>query len=56
MEGYDKNSNVWKDKITIPMLIKIGPEFHNFEGYEQKTNVDKNRAGIPLFGRRTSEN
>ena len=32
LEGYDKNSNVWKDKIIIPMLTEKGPEFHHFEG------------------------
>ena len=32
LEGYDKNSNVWKDKIIIPMLTEKGPGFHHFEG------------------------
>ena len=25
-----QNSNVWKDKMRIPMFNKIGPEFQRF--------------------------
>ena len=27
VEGYDKNYNVYKDRVTIPMFIITGPEF-----------------------------
>ena len=29
LEGYDKNSNVWKNKIRILMLIEIGPDYQS---------------------------
>ena len=32
LEGQDKNSNVWKDKVRIPMFGKIRPEFQCLEG------------------------
>ena len=31
LEGQYKNSILWKHKITIPMLIEIGPEFQCFD-------------------------
>ena len=27
VEGYDKNSHVYKDRATIPMFTITGPEF-----------------------------
>ena len=50
LEGYDKNSNVWKNKITIPMLTEIGSDYESLEGKDKNSNVYKNRARIPVFG------
>ena len=27
LDGLGQNSNVWKDKVRIPMFERIGPEF-----------------------------
>ena len=32
MEGKDKNPNVWKDKIRIPMFGRMGQKFQCLEG------------------------
>ena len=29
LEGLDQNSNVWKDKVRIPMIEKIRSEFQS---------------------------
>ena len=31
LEGSDQNSNDWKNKKIIPMVIEIGPEFTVWE-------------------------
>ena len=41
LEGKDKNSNVWQDKIRIPMI----------ERTEKKFNVCKENSTIRMFGR-----
>ena len=46
-----QNYSVFKDKITIPVLIEIVLESQGFEGKDQKTNVYKNSARIKVFGR-----
>ena len=43
------NSNVWKDKIRIPMFIKIGLEFECLEGSDQNSNVWKIMKIIPML-------
>ena len=45
----DQNSSVLKDKIIIPMFIKIGPVFLCLEGQNHNSNIYKNRARIPMF-------
>ena len=54
-----QNSSDWKDKIRIPMFIKIKLEFQCLEGYDQNSNVleeqennsnaHRNRTRISLF-------
>ena len=41
LEGKDKNSNVSKDKIRIPMIERTGKKF----------NVYKENSTIRMFGR-----
>ena len=36
VEGYDKNYNVYKDRVTIPMFIITGPEFQWLEGWKSE--------------------
>ena len=38
-KGY--NSIVYKNKISIPMRIEIGPESQSFEEYDHPPNVYK---------------
>ena len=48
LEGYDKNSNVWKNKIRIPMLTEIGSDYQSLEGKDKNSTVY--RARIPVSG------
>ena len=52
LEGQDKNSNVWKDKVRIPMFGKIRPEFQCLEGQGQNSSVGKDKTRIPMNGMR----
>ena len=46
------NSNVWKNKIRISMLIETGIEYQYYlQGEDKNSNVYKNRARIPTFPR-----
>ena len=56
LEGQDKNSNVWKDKVGIPVFIKIGLEFHSLEELYDNSNAYRSRARIPMFWRNRPEN
>ena len=51
LEGQDKSSNVWKDKVGIPVFIKIGLEFHSLEEL-----YDNSNARIPMFWSNRPEN
>ena len=44
-KGYGYNSNIWKDKVRIPVFGRIGPDFQCLEKYVQ----------IPVFGRTGQE-
>ena len=39
LEGQEQNSNVWKDKVRIPMFGRIGPKFKSWEGFDQNFSV-----------------
>ena len=49
MEGQDNNSNVWMNKIIIPMLIEKAPEFHHLKGWDANSNGWKNKIRIPML-------
>ena len=40
-EGWDQNSNVYKNKISIPMRIEIGPKYQYFKRKDNNFNVYK---------------
>ena len=59
LEGKGQNSNVWKDKVRIPMSTHIKPEFQCLErsknefqcvdGYDKNYNLWKGKVRIPIF-------
>ena len=50
MEGKDKNSNVWKEKIRMIMFGNIRQKFQRLKGWDKNSNVWKHKRRLLVFG------
>ena len=51
VEGWDKNSSVYKNRASIPLFIKIGLETECLDGEAKNSIVYKGRDRTPMFRR-----
>ena len=55
LEGLGQNSNVWKDKVRIPIFGRMGPKFQGLKEQDQKWSFLKDKNRIPMFERTRPE-